>query len=95
MVYPCRKKDRDRIFSIIFNQSKYENIKAHWSQKKNNVIEFNKKLSLFICPTAGCSTISKYKNNIVKHLKSCFTINRQRNSVADNNMQERIYQVIK
>ena len=66
------------------NRNIYEKFKGLWLQKKNNVIEFNKELSLFICPTAGCSTTSKYKNNIVKHLKSCFAVNRQRNSVADN-----------
>ena len=66
------------------NRNKYEKFKGLWLQKKNNVIEFNKELSLFICPTAGCSTTSKYKNNIVKNLKLCFAINQQRNSVADN-----------
>ena len=83
MVYPCRNKDCGRGFSTVFNPNKHEKLKGHWLQKKN-VIEFSKELSLFICATSGCSTTSKYKNNIVKHLKSCFAINRQRNSVADN-----------
>ena len=84
MVYPCRNKDCARGFSTVFNRNKHEKLKRHSLQKKNNVIKFNKELSLFICPTTGCSTTFKYKNNIVKHLKSCFAINQQRNSVTDN-----------
>ena len=84
MVYPCRNKDCGRSFSTVFNRNKHEKLKGHWLQKKNNVIEFNKDLYLCICPTARCNTTSKYKNNIEEHLKSCFAINRQRNSVADN-----------
>ena len=84
MVYPCRNKDCGRSFSTVFNRNKHEKLKRHWLNKKNNVIEFKKELSLFICPTAASGTTSKYKNNIVKHLKSCFAINRQHNSVADN-----------
>ena len=86
MVYPCRNKDCGRSFSTVFNRNKHEKLKRHRLNKKNNVIEFKKELSLFICPTAGSGTTSKYKNNIVKHLKSCFAINRQHNSVADNNI---------
>ena len=84
MVYLCRSKDCGGSFSTVFNWNKHEKLKGHWLRKKNNVNEFNKELSLFICPTAGCSTTSKDKNNIVKYLKSCFAINRQHNSVADN-----------
>ena len=83
-VYPCRNKDCGRSFSTVFNRNKQEKLKGHWLQKKNNFIEFNKKLSLFSFPTAGCSAVSKYKNKIVKLLQSCFTIYWQRNSVADN-----------
>ena len=85
MVYLYRNKDCGRSFPTVFNQNKHEKF------KKTNVIEFKKELSLFICPTAGCSITSKYKNNIEKHLKSCFAINWQRNSVADN----KIYPVCK
>ena len=84
MVYPYRNKDCGRSFPTVFDQNKHEKLKGHQLQKKTNVIEFKKELSLFICPTAGGSTTSNYKNNIEKHLKSCFAINWQRNSVADN-----------
>ena len=82
MTYPCRGNDCHKSFSTSYNRNKHEKAKGHWSENKKTSIEFNEETSLFICPTAGCSTTSKYKSNIVKHLKSCYAVNRQRNSVA-------------
>ena len=39
---------------------------------------------MFVCPSAGCNTTSKYKCNITKHLKSFYDINKQRDSIANN-----------
>ena len=36
------------------------------------------------CQTPGCATTSKYKHNIVKHLKSCYSVNKNRGKGADN-----------
>ena len=49
-----------------------------------SIIEFDSNLSLFVCPSAGCNTTSKYRCNIKKHLKSCYAINKQRDSIANN-----------
>ena len=52
--------------------------------RKKSITEFDSDLSLFVCPSAGCNTTSKYKCNIKKHLKSCYAINKQKDSVANN-----------
>ena len=83
MVFYCRGKDYGKIFSTTTNRNKYEKPKGHWFEKKC-IIEFDSNLSLFVCPSAGCNTTSKYKCNITKHLKSCYAINKQRDSIANN-----------
>ena len=43
---------------------------------QNNIdpdIGFNEETKLFHCPTAGCAMSAKYKYNIVKQLKSCYS----------------------
>ena len=44
----------------------------------------NEGTQLFQCPTAGCTTTAKYKYNIVKDLKSCYSVNKSRKRAADN-----------
>ena len=83
MVFYCRGKDCRKSFSTTTNRNKHEKSKGHWPKKKS-VIEFDSDLSLFVCPSAGCNTTSKYKYNIKKHLKSCYAINKQKDSVANN-----------
>ena len=39
---------------------------------------------MFVCPSAGCNTTRKYKCNIKKGLKSCYALNKQRGSIANN-----------
>ena len=36
------------------------------------------------CPTINCTTTSKYKHNIIKHLKSCYIVNKNKKAVGDN-----------
>ena len=83
MVFYCRGKDCGKFFSTTTNRNKHEKSKGHWSEKKC-IIEFDGNLSLLVCPSAGCNTTSKYKCNIKKHLKSCYAINKQRDSIANN-----------
>ena len=83
MVFYCRGKDYGKNFSTTTNRNKYEKPKGRWFEKKC-IIEFDSNLSLFVCPSAGCNTTSKYKCNIKKHLKSCYAINKQRDSIANN-----------
>ena len=83
MVLDSRSKDCGKRFSTTTNRNKYEKSKGHWSEKKR-IIEFDSNLSLFVCPSAGCNTTSKYKCTIKKHLKSCYAINKQRDSIVNN-----------
>ena len=83
MVFYCRGKDCGKSFSTTTNRNKHEKSKGHWSKKKS-IIEFDSDISLFVCPSAGCNTTSKYKCNIKKHLESCHAINKQKDSVANN-----------
>ena len=83
MVFYCRGKDYGKFFSTTTNRNKYEKPKGHWFEKKC-IIEFDSNLSLFVCPSAGCNTTSKYKCNIKKHLKSGYAINKQRDSIDNN-----------
>ena len=83
MVFYCRGKDCGKSFSTTTNRNKHEKSKGHWPEKKC-IIDFDSNLSLFVCPSAGCNTTSKYKCNIKKHLKSCYAINKQRDSIVNN-----------
>ena len=63
----------------------HEKKKGHWSE--NNVdpdISFNEETKLVHCQTADCPMTAKYKHNILKHLKSCYSVNKNRRNVADN-----------
>ena len=37
---------------------------------------------MYTCPTLNCKTSSKYKYNIVKHLKSCYKISKKKKRYA-------------
>ena len=59
--------------------------KRHWSENNTDPdISFNEETKLFHCQTAGCATTAKYKYNIVKHLKLCYSPNKNQRKVADN-----------
>ena len=83
IVFYCRGKDCGKNFSTTANKNKHDKLKGHWSEKKC-IIEFDSNLSSFVCPSAGFNTTSKYKCNITKHLKSCYSINKQKDSVANS-----------
>ena len=65
MVYLCRGKECGKSFPTTFNRNKHEKTKGHWSEMKITVIKCNKESRLFVCPTAGCSTTSQSRSNIV------------------------------
>ena len=74
-----------KVYSSILSRNKHEKKKGHWSEKNTDPdISFNEETQLFHCPTAGCATTAKYKYNIVKHLKSCYSVNKCRKKAADN-----------
>ena len=46
-------------------------------------ISFNEKTKLFHCQTVGCVKTAKYIYKIVKYLKSCYSVKKNRRKVAD------------
>ena len=88
MVYQCCG-DGSKMCSSISSSKIFEKKKGRWSE--NNIysdITFNEETKLYHCQTAGCATNTntnaKYKYNIVKHLKSCYTVNKNERKAADN-----------
>ena len=72
-------------YSSISSRNKHEKKKGQCSE--NNIdpdISFNEETKLCHCPTAGFATTAKYKYNIVKHLQSCYSVNKNWRKVADN-----------
>ena len=47
-------------------------------------IPFDQTSKLYVCPTEDCNIQSKYKSNVLKHLKSCDLIRKKRKSIANN-----------
>ncbi len=85
MAFSCREKSCGRSFSTKSSRNKHERLKGHQFETKTD-IKFNENLSVFECPTRGCSTTSKYKYNIEKHLKSCYCIRKQRKQAEKNKL---------
>ena len=83
MVFTCREENCKKSSSTKSNQNKHERLKAHRLQmdNKNEIPFFD---DVFHCPTNGGVTKSKYKHNIVKHLKMCTDLKMKRNTVANN-----------
>ena len=72
-------------FIQVYEVEKHEKKKGHWSENHvDDDISFNKEKKLFRCQTAGCATTGKCKYNIVKHLKSCYSVNKNQRKVVDN-----------
>ena len=68
MIYP-RCENYSKMYSSISSINKHEKKKIYWSENNINPdISFNEQTKLFHCQTAGCTTIAKYRYNIVKHL---------------------------
>ena len=86
MGFPCRNESCGKQFSTKFNRNKHEQIKGHFHGEARPVreIPFNDATKVYMCPTVNCRTSSKYKHNIIKHLKSCYQVNSIK-KVADNN----------
>ena len=85
MVFPCRNETCSKQFSTKFSRNKHERIKVHFHEKKgSHKIPFDETKQLYTCPTENCTTSSKYKPNITKHLKSCNVVNNNKNAARDN-----------
>ena len=86
MGFPCRSNSCGKQFSTKFNCNKHERIKRHFHGDERLVrkIPFNDATRVYMCPTINCRTSSKYKHNIIKHLKYSCQVNSNK-KVADNN----------
>lgn len=77
MVFCCRGENCKSSFSTKSNRNKHEKKKGHGPEPTPKpIIECVG--DLFVCPNDECSTSSKYKANIVKHLKSCERLMKKR-----------------
>ena len=84
MEYHCRG-NCGKSFASISSRNKHEQKKEHFNEKmSNHEINFDKESKLYLCSSTGCETTSKYRHNIVKHLKSSKVLNKRRKSVANN-----------
>ena len=83
MDFPCRSENCKKSFSTKSNRNKHEKLKNHGSQleEKTKIPFFD---TLYRCPANGCDVESKYKYNIVKHLKICVELKKRRNTVANS-----------
>ena len=85
MRFSCRGENCRKDFFSKTNRNKHERIHKHYrTEKKSRIyIPFSDKSKLYSCPSEGCVTTSTHRNNIMKHLKSCYKIqqNRIRNSI--------------
>ena len=74
-------------FSSSYNHNKHERAKGHGPKNEttgSRNIPFDEETEMFTCPINGCTTSSKYKHNIVKHLKSCYDVNKYKKSAAQD-----------
>ena len=86
MRFICRNQTCQNQFSTKFNRNKHERIKGHFEESKpaTRKIPHDPSTNLYSCPTIGCKTTSKYKQNILKHLKSCSQVNVNRAAAKEN-----------
>ena len=86
MRFVCRKQTCQKQFSAKFNRNKHERIKGHFEESKQATckIPHNPSTYLYSCPRIDCKTISKYKQNILKHLKSCSQVNLNKATAKEN-----------
>ena len=83
MACPCCDKNCKKSFSTKYNRNKQEKRKGHGPQLQGK-LEILSIGNLYYCPTNGCIVKSKYKANIVKHLKLCVKIKEKWNTHAKN-----------
>ena len=86
MAFPCRNENCDKEFSTKFNRNKHERIKRYAPENVSSLGEIlsDDSSRLFKCPTIHWTTTSKYKHNIIKHLKSCYIVNKNKKAAGDN-----------
>ena len=86
MGFPCRNERCKKQFSTKVNRNKHDRTKRHYQEavRSTRDIPYNGATKLYSCSTANCTATSKYKHNIIKQLKSCYTVNKNKKSVNEN-----------
>lgn len=76
MPFQCRDENCTKTFSTTYNRNKHERSKGHSPQiHQRNIVCIE---NIYHCPTEGCTVTSKYKANIMKHLKGCVEMKQKR-----------------
>ena len=77
-----------RVVRKVFQQDLIATSMRNW---KNMLLKLQiekylvmKRMGLFSCPTTDCATTSKYKYNIIKHLKLCRKVNTNKKGGNEN-----------
>ena len=89
MSFPCRNDSCKKQFSTKFNRNKHERIKGHYQKAVRSArdIPHYGATKLYSCPTANCTATSKYNHNIIIHLNSCYTVNKNKKSAIENKIR--------
>ena len=84
MDFPCRGENCKKSFSTKLNRNRYKKVKKHGPVEVKTKIPFNETSKLYNCPTDGCIVESKYKHNVLKHLKLCDQLRKKKKIVTMN-----------
>ena len=86
MPFPCRSENCKKQFSTKFNRNKHEQIKRHYKadERSTHNIPYDEQTKLYSCPTTNCTTTSRFKHDIRKHLKSCYGVNKNKKAASEN-----------
>ena len=86
MRFVCRNQTCQKQFATKFNRNKHQRIKGHFEESKQATckVPHDPSTNLCFCPRIDCKTTSKYKQNILKHLKSCSQVNLNKATAKEN-----------
>ena len=86
MTFPCWSENCKKQFSTKFNRNKHERIKKHYQadERLTHNISYNEQTKSCSCPTTNCTATSRYKHNIIKHLKSCYIVNKNKKAASED-----------
>ena len=77
-----------RAVKKIFNKIlSHEKLKGHTPETSNREIPRDEMSGLFKCQTTDRAATSKYKYSIIKHLKSCRKVNKNKKGANKKNLQ--------
>ena len=83
----CRSRNCDKEFKTTSNRNRHEKEVGHGPSDNNNAskIRYSDEKQAYECPSEKCDVTSKYKKNIVKHLRNGCKAIRERKKKYQNN----------